>query len=274
MLKCKIGLEAEFLLLNAKDEVIIPPASWDRDGFPLLGEIRANPADNVPDVVANFIKKKMEIETKLYKNHKLVMKDTKRIRLATYKEAMKQVTEVKGEQLGKVKNVYGINIDDYSDQIIGENHKIQGINASCGLHIHFSCNESVTKVVNDVEYEPVTLPIKLAEATGENIILQEMIKPEIYLYRRKALSVSHIEKITASASVLTKPVIEYFVKEMDKAFFDRFAPKKEDRTKYRQPGFYELKPYGFEYRSLPANEAVMEALPEIVSKAFSLFNLL
>jgi len=274
MLQHKIGLEAEFLLLNAKNEVIIPPASWDRDGFPLLGEIRANPANNVPDVIANFTKKKMEIETKIHKDHKMVMENIMRIRLATYKEAMKQVTEVKGAQLEKVKNIHGTNIDDYSDQVIGKNHKIQGINASCGLHIHFSCNESVTKIVNDVEYEPVTLPIKLAEVTGENIILQEMIKPEIYLYRKKYLSVSNIKKIIAFASVLTKPVIEYFVKEMDKAFFDRFAPKKEDRTKYRRPGFYELKPYGFEYRSLPANEAVMKALPEIVNKAFDLFNLL
>lgn len=274
MLKCKVGLEAEFLLLNAKDEVIIPPASWDRDGFPLLGEIRADPADNVPDVVANFIKKRMEIEAKVRKGHKIVMENVKRIRLATYKEAMKQVTEVKGEQIGKVKNINGINIDDYSDQVIGENHKIQGINASCGLHIHFSCNESVTKIIEDVEYDPVILPIKLAEATGENVILTEMIKPEIWLYRKKYLSIANTKKITATASVLTKPVIEYFVREMDNAFFDRFAPKEEDRTKYRQPGFYELKPYGFEYRSLPANEAVMEALPEIVSKVFDLFNLL
>jgi len=274
MLERKVGLEAEFLLLNAKGEVIIPPPSWDRDGFPLLGEIRANPADNVPDVVAYFIKKRMEIEANVRKGHKLVMENIRRIRLATYKEAMKQVTEVKGEQLGKVQNIHGINIDDYSDQVIGDNHKIQGINASCGLHIHFSCSESVTKIIKDVEYDLVTLPIKLAEATGENIILTEMIKPEICLYRKRYLSEANTKKITATASVLTKPVIEYFVGEMDKAFFDRFAPKEEDRTKYRQPGFYELKPYGFEYRSLPANEEVMEALPEIVSKAFSLFGLL
>lgn len=268
----KVGLEAEFLLLDAKSEVIIPPSSWDRDGFPLLGEIRADPANNTPDVIANFIKKKMKIEAGIYKDHKIVMENIKRIRLATYKEAMKQVTEAKGEQLGKVKNIYGINIDDYSDQVIGKNHKIQGINASCGLHVHFSCNESVTKIVKDVEYEPVTLPIRLAEVTGENALLAEMIKPEIFLYRRKYLSQAKMKTITASASVLTRPVIEYFVKEMDKAFFDRFAPKKEDRTKYRQPGFYELKPYGFEYRSLPANDAVMEALPEIISKAFELLD--
>jgi len=61
---------------------------------------------------------------------------------------------------------------------------------------------------------------------------------------------------------------------MDEAFFDRFAPAEKNRTKYRQPGFYELKDHGFEYRSLPANPETIEALPEIVGKAFELLGLL
>ncbi len=269
MLKSNVGLEAEFLLVNSKGEVIIPPVNWDRDGFPLLGEIRGDHGDNMPDVLANFTKKMMEIDAKVRKGHALVMENVKRIRLAIYKEAMKQVTEAKGAQLGKVRNIHGINIDDYSDQVIA-NGKIQGINASCGLHVHFSCNESVTEIVKDAEYESVVLPINLAKVTGKDALLEEMIKPEIFLYRKKFLSTSETKKITATASVLTKPVIEYIVKEMDDAFFKRFAPEEKDRTKYRQPGFYELKPYGFEYRSLPANRDVIEALPEIITKAFDL----
>ena len=271
MLESKIGVEAEFLLLNAKGEVVIPPKHWDRDGFPLLGEIRGDPGVTVPETVANFTKKLMETTAKLNKGCQLVMEDVMRIRLATYKAAMKQVTEVKGEQMGKVKNIHGTNIDDYSDQVIKDG-KIQGINASCGLHIHFSCSEVEVKVVKDTEYELVTLPISLAEVTGENALLKELIKPELHLYTKKFLSGSGVKKITASASVLTRPVVEHIVKEMDKTFFKKFAPKEEDRTKYRQPGFYELKPHGFEYRSLPANKATMDALPEIVGKAFDLLH--
>lgn len=273
MLKSKVGLEAEFLLLNSKDEAIVPPSHWDRDGFPLLGEIRGEPGDNYPDVVASFLKKRMEAEGRVRKGNRIVMVDVERIRLAIYKEAMKQVTEVKGEQIGKVKNIYGINIDDYSDQIIDKkSHKIQGINASCGLHIHFSCLESVSKTVKDVEYEPVTIPIQLAAVKGENAVLKELIKPELSLYAKKLVVDDAVKKITASASVITRPVVEFIVKEMDKEFFDRFAAEEKYRTKYRRPGFYELKPHGFEYRSLPANDKTMDALPEIVWKAFDLLD--
>lgn len=270
MLQSKVGLEAEFLLLNAKNEAIVPPKIWDRDGFPLLGEVRGEPGKDAPEVISNFTKRFLEIKNKVNKNNKIVMVNIQRIRLAIYKEAMKQVTEAKSEQLGKVKNINGINIDDYSDQIIGDNGKIQGINVSCGLHIHFSCNEVVTKTIEDVKYTLVTLPIKLAEVSGENTTLKELIKPEIHLYSKENLSGTRVKKLTASASIITKPVVEFIVSEMDKMFFERFAPIKKDRTKYRRPGFYELKPYGFEYRSLPANEATIEALPEIIGTAFDL----
>lgn len=273
MLKSKIGVEAEFLLLNDKDEAIVPPETWDRDGFPLLGEIRGDPGKNVSETVSNFLKKKMEIEADVKEAHKLVMLDIMNIGLATYRKAMKQVTETKGVQIGLVKNIYGRNIEDYSDQVIStENHKIQGINASCGLHIHFSCEKLVTKTVKDTKYESVILPIKIAEVSGENTILTEMISPVVQLYRKIYLPHEEQVKISAHASIITKPVINYIVKEMDKHFFDKFAPEKNNRTKYRQPGFYELKPYGFEYRSLPANEETIKFLPEIVGKAFELIN--
>jgi hypothetical protein len=269
MLESNVGLEAEFLLIDSKDNVVIPPSSWDRDGFPLLGEVRGNCGNNTPDVVANFNKKLMEITAKVKKGSKIVMEDFIRIRLAVYKAAMKQVTEPKSDQVGKVKNVYEINIEDYSDQVL-ENGKIQGINSSCGLHIHFSCRETVSKIIEDVKYTLVTLPIKLAEVSGENTILTELIRPEIHLYSKECLPDKIKKRVSVFASVLTKPVVEYIVKELDNAFFERFAPKEEDRTKYRRPGFYKLKPYGFEYRSLPANNATMEALPEIVDKALGL----
>jgi len=270
MLVSKVGLEAEFLLLNDKDELVVPPSYLDRDGFPLLGEIRGKPADNMPDVVANFMKRKMEIENGLDKDYKISMENIRAVNLETYRKAMREVTIPKKEQVGTVQNIYGINMDEFSDQIIGRNLKIQGINTSCGMHIHFSCSSSVTEIVEDSEYERVTLPISLAEVNGKNSVLKELIKPEIYLYRRKYFSAEKVKKITASVSIITKPVIKYIVEEMDKSFFERFAPKKGYRTKYRKPGFYELKPYGFEYRSLPANAEVISSLPEIVSKAFSL----
>lgn len=43
--------------------------------------------------------------------------------------------------------------------------------------------------------------------------------------------------------------IKSMVREMDKKILPIYQPKAT--LKYRQPGFYEMKPWGFEYRSLP-----------------------
>lgn len=276
MLESKIGVEAEYLLLNSKDEAIIPPQYWERDGFPILGEIRGKPGKTTAEVIGSFTEEKIKCAKRPRSGNRIVFLDIFRIRLQTYKEAMKQVTEAKGEQIGKTKNIYGTNVEDYSDQVI-KNGKIQGINASCGLHIHFSClDKNELKVENPV-YESVTIPIEMVPLTylpeelkGAQQLLKNFMRPELNLYRLEDWKEEKTLKV--SASQLNRPTIEWIVKQMDDAFFDKFAPAEKDRTKYRKPGFYELKDHGFEYRSLPANEKTLEALPAIVDKAIELLD--
>jgi len=276
MLKSMVGVEAEYLLLNAQDEAIVPPQHWERDGFPLLGEIRGEPGKNTAETVGNFTKERIRCADRVRQGHSMAFEDIFRVRLKVYKEAMKQVTEAKGESIGKTKNIYDINVEDFSDQII-KNGKIQGINASCGLHIHFSClDEDVFKVERPV-YEPVTIPVEMVpladlpdELKGAQQLIKNFMRPELHLYRQAGYEVE--KELKAVVSQLNRPAIEWIVKSMDEAFFARFAPAEKNRTKYRQPGFYELKEHGFEYRSLPANPKTMEALPEIVGKAFELLN--
>lgn len=274
-----VGIEVEFLLLNSKGEAIVPPAYWDRDGFPLLGEIRGDPGDTAADVIANFTRRKMKILKKVKQGNKIVFENIHQVRLKTYKEAMKQVTEAKGEQIGKTKNIYGISVEDYSDQVIKKG-KIQGVNASCGLHIHFSCNQESELKVDEPVYEEVRIPVEMVpmakllksdiEIKGATEIVKSIMRPEFTLYRREGWSEKKI--LRASASQLNRPTIEWIVKEMDEKLFKQFAPAEKYRTKYRQAGFYEIKPHGFEYRSLPANDQTLAALPEIVDFAFELLN--
>ena len=169
---------------------------------------------------------------------------------------MRRDTENKFIALQGVKNIHGIDITDFSDQIISKG-KIQGAYVSCGLHVHFSCDNRDTKTYTRYTYELVELPWKMGD-----------INIDLELYRRT--NYEKEEPLEVIANVLTKPVIKYIIEEMDKAFFDRFAPKEGKRTKFRQPGFYELKKYGFEYRSLPINDEVLKYLPEIVDKGFEL----
>ena len=280
----KVGLEAEFLLINAKDEIIIPPSSWDRDGFPLLAEIRGTEGKTVAETVTNFKAKEIEIVEGMRKGHTMHMSNVEMIKLALYKKANREIDWAeKEESMGKVKSIYAIDIEDFSDQVV-KNNKIQGMRVSCGLHVHFSCEELVKYEHEEDQYEQIAIPIGLGDGqliathhsedgadlpfSPAELLAKELLKPTVYLYRFKGYSKKG--KISVRASKLNKPAIKYIIEEMDKAFFDRFAPKEADRTKFRQPGFFELKPYGFEYRSLPANAKTMEALPEITRKAFDL----
>jgi len=279
MIKEKIGLEVEYLLFNAKDEAIIPPSTWDRDDFPLLGEIRGKESEVWHETISNLHAERMKTLDKLKKGYTMRFLNVFRVPLKLYRKANKEA----GPKIeSDILNINNIDITDYSDQIVKGN-KIQGINISCGLHIHFSCEEvKKTEYRTPVPiYEQVTLPLSFSIANPEldepgDIAVQkavrEIMRPEIDLWRKIHVDEDDIptRKLTCRASRLNKPAIHYIVSELDKAFFKKFSAEEKDRTKYRQPGFFEIKPYGFEYRSLPANSESMAALPEITKKAFEL----
>lgn len=272
-IKSKVGLEAEFLLRNGKNEIVVPPATWDRDGFPLLGEIRGEPGEKASETITNFVAKKMEILDKISAKSSIQFASRERVPLKLYKQANAQMNAADKEgAMADIQNIYGTDISEFSDQIISKN-RIQGIWVSCGLHIHFSCEEVSETKVEEEQYEQVILPIGINFSSAtlsdeEKAAMEEMMKPTLYLYRRKGWKEKKVLK--ARASRLNRPAVHYIVKAMDEKFFDRFAPEEKERTKYRQPGFFEMKPYGFEYRSLPFNPEVEAALPEIATYAFQL----
>jgi hypothetical protein len=270
MIKSKVGLEAEFLLRNAKGELIIPPSHWDRDGFPLLGEIRGKEGKTAAEAVSNFMSAKVHVLDKLRKGHAIEFAHRVRVPLALYKKANREVNSAeKDQQSDKILNVNGIDISSFSDQIISK-QRIQGIWASCGFHVHFSCMEEDEVEVTRDKYEHVSFPIgyKFAETAPqeETLGMEVMGQRVISLY--KHCGYEEEQTLKATASRLNKPAVFHIVRQMDKDFFERFAPPEKERTKYRQPGFFELKPYGFEYRSLPFTFEVEAALFDIAKKAF------
>ena len=220
MIETKIGLEAEFIILNSKGNAVIPNHTFDRDGFPLLGEIRGNPGNNVSETISNFIKRKIEVEALLKNSQQLVTPAIFRVPLKLYKEINKAINpNDKYADLNKVFNIYGTDISDFSDQIIKDG-RIQGINVSCGLHIHFSCEETESVEVHKDQYSSVILPIKTsiienAATTG----VTELIQPYLALYRKLDTTVTRT--LTARASRLNRVTIEYITKELDNMFFDK-----------------------------------------------------
>lgn len=253
----KVGVEAEFFLLNSKDEAVVVPSGWDRDSFTVLGEIRGEPGDTPAETIGNFSKRQYEVESMVTAGRRIVMEPMRMIRLAVYRKAMQEMNAVdKYSTMKEIHNVYGTDISEFSDQIV-KGGKIQGAKASCGLHIHFSCMHKDERTIEEQVYSYVQLPIDIGGATTTLSLWKKDG------YKKK-------KTIKVSVSLLTKPAIEWIVRTLDDTFFKRFAPSKDERTKYRQPGFYELKPYGFEYRSLPATSETIKALPEIVEKAHKL----
>jgi len=256
MIETKVGVEAEFLLFNGGAQPVMPPTDWPRDGFPLLAEIQAKPGQNLPEVIGNWERARLETVAKvkaLEESHTMHLYDAFRIPLELYREVNRATNwATKQESLGQIKNIYGINIEDFSDQVV-QRGKIIGVLISCGLHIHFSCEDKVERLLPRDRYTRVNI----AAVSGMQFYIKEDSLPA--------------ESITVRASKLNKPTINWMVKELDDTFFSRFVPKARI-TKFRQPGFYELKPYGFEYRSLPCNDETIAALPEIVEKAFTLLD--
>ena len=259
----QVGIEVEYLTLNQDGKIILPASYVDRDDFPLLGEIRAKPGKTVADTVSNFSLRRMEVEAGMPRDFSMCIQPDATIGLALYREAMRACTKPKSETISQARNIYGTDITDYSDQIVKDG-KIQGIKVSCGLHIHFSSRIVDRKEVKKAKYTAVEIPIRVPETVPEGA--KALLTPYLDLYKSDGYEVEEV--LEATASRLNRPTVEWMVRALDEKFFKRFAPK--ECTKYRQPGFYEMKEHGFEYRSLPATEETLNALPEIVEVAFDL----
>jgi hypothetical protein len=74
--------------------------------------------------------------------------------------------------------------------------------------------------------------------------------------------------VTARANLITRPVLRHIVSQMDKEILPMFQI--EETLKFRNPGFYEIKEHGFEYRSLPFDARVSSSLAHIVDFSFGL----
>jgi hypothetical protein len=259
MIKNQIGLEAEYLL--RKDGELVFPCDYgfDFDDFLILGEFRAKPGKTVAETIANFFLEYYTVlERAKEKGLTVDIKGWAEITPKFYSEILKKMGS---KQINESQNIYGTDILECSDSLV-EDGKIVKQYLSTGLHVHFSSGEKDTVKYTDGSseyyYDPVTLPIS---------IMNDQITTSLTLYKRQKNDASTKREITVYASRITKPVIKYFVEEMDILLSLYNLPVK---LKYRNKGFYEIKPHGFEYRSFPFSTETLRDINLIVSKAFSL----
>lgn len=265
MIKNKIGLEAEFLLRNKKGDLVFPgDHGFPTDDFVILGEIRGDPGDCVEDTVSNFLKEwhRIRIKSSL-QGLKIDLSGTAELPAGIY---FKTIKKSGGKNLPDCQNIYGLDINKYSDDV-RKNGKLISHAISCGLHIHFSSGE--TKQVTHEEFKIKEIKVKdlvLGSVLVGRVSLGNLLKP---LYEKTGETRTITTELTVSR--ITYPVILNFVEFLDDQLLTKFQPK--TKLKYRQPGYYEVKPDGrFEYRSLPFNWAVLSEIESITNTAFKLLD--
>ena len=91
-------------------------------------------------------------------------------------------------------------------------------------------------------------------------------------FSRRMYNVSTVKgkSVTEDVNLLTSSQIKGIVRQLDKNIFPQYKPK--ENLKYRQAGFYEMKPWGFEYRSLPMTADFLDYdnIRALVDYSFSL----
>lgn len=258
----KIGLEAEFFLTNKKGDLLFPLANgFSSDDFPILGELRAEPGTTRAETLSNFLKE-------WYTLRGIAQGKGKLIDIIPYKTIdgdfyAKILRKMGTKEISQAKNIYGTDILKESDAQITRG-KIVGHNLSIGLHIHFSStveDKHIIDIGDKFEYTPVSLPLQLNNG--------DLPSASLELYKRYENVEWETREVSAIVSRITKPVLEKIVKEFDENILPDLAPRK--KLKFRNPGFYEIKTHGgFEYRSLPMSQNVLDNLYEIVDFGFSL----
>ena len=258
----KIGLEAEFFITDINGDLLFPSDyGFSSDEFIILGEFRAEPGETRIETVTNFMKEWYAINEQAKKRDVFIDIDPyKEIDLDFRSTILKAMGT---KQITQSQNIYNLDITKDSDAII-KRGKIVGHKLSIGLHIHFSSyvKEKHCYITEDAwEYNQVTLPLTLSE-TGITPI-------NITLYDRMYKKEPETKEVKASVSRITKPVLWNIIEGLDEYVFPEYKP--DTTLKFRKIGFYELKTYGgFEYRSLPFSQDILDNIYDIVDYSFGL----
>lgn len=262
MLQNKVGLEAEYLLRNKDGELVFPgDYGFTTDEYVILGEFRGEPGNSPAETCAFFLKEYYDLLSKAKKAGLTV--DISGWTTVDNPFSARILRKMGTKVINESSNIYGTDILELSDEVFQDGQKI-GKHISCGLHVHFSSlitSEQFLQLPQGDRYYyiPVVIPLSIQGA-----------ETTITLYRRNDSDTKPQteRKVSASVSRITKPVINYFVQEFDKILPEYVKDMPE--LKYRKPGYYEVKPHGFEYRSLPFSEKTLKDILEITTKAFNL----
>lgn len=250
----KVGLEAEFFLRDAKGNLVYPADhGFDCDSFPIIGEFRGKPGKTRQAAIANLLKAWYEVVFRA-KEEKLTidLKGWTTMTPVAYAEALRKMEK---KEVAQCQNIHGTDILERTDDKVARG-KITEKVVSAGLHVHFSSQEVVTGA-------------KVSQYDLDQLMKGDDTK--LSTYTRLSADIKDGKEIGA-ASRICKPVVKTLITSMD-ALLPTYV-KGLPPLKYRLPGFYEIKPYGVEYRSLPFNQLAFDHIADIADQAFGLLEAL
>ena len=254
MLGNKVGLEAEFFVYKENKIVFPEDYGFGVDDFPLIGEVRAEPGKSSAETTANFLKEWFRVVERAQKMGLEIEISSGYVEISPEKYAQ-TLRRMGTKVISECANIYPeIDLLKLSDAVI-EDGKILKHLISNGLHLHFSSQAIYTNFFSRgvEEYSPITV---------------RSLPGTTLFYKTGEKEVS--ETITATVSRITRPVLHHFVSYLDENVLPKYRPSND--LKYRNPGFYELKSHGFEYRSLPFSTEILGDIHEIVCTCFKLLN--
>lgn len=237
MLEKKIGLEFEFILYSNKLNSIVFPGKYgfSTDEFIILGEERTGAFSTMPEIMGDFYNKWYKLQEKFNQNN--LAYNSRGYESVTPEFYAGILRSMSTKEISVCKNLYKTDILKLTDAIV-ENGVIKSYYISCGLHLHFSLMSKQTFRKDTFSPFNGDLYKKLGESTE-----------------------------TKSENVMPIEWMKKIIRGYDKLWL-RILTKDFPRLKFRYPGYYETKPWGFEYRSLPFNDQVIKFLPQIISDGF------
>lgn len=236
-IKKEIGLEAEVFLLTKEGSLAIAlEHDLPSDGFGMLAEIRAKQGEDWITTVANMYTAFSAFKEKCQRKE-LEISNVSSL-LITPEQYRKVMSHYDKKELPKYTSVYEKDVDrimNISNVLLGNSGNILAYRVSCGLHIHFSLKACYAFKYKDAD--------------------------------TKAW-LTHVEE----ESILSKSILESIIKDLDKSVLPEMLKKfvgcrEANKLSHRQPGLYEKKSWGFEYRSLPFHPEMMLETLETISKA-------
>ena len=188
MLKNMIGVETEFFMFNSKNEIIIPPSSWDRDDLVILGEIRGNPGKDVAETYSNYVKKSVDIHKNVQKNKKTNMtysfKDKNKIKnkIKNVSTLLKKISKNKFKDFDTIEvlNMEFEELEDIFNLIPGVNEiefdRDNTLDADDVMKLSLSTRELIT-VIDEQSLREKQLEAKIKKLELEkNIIFAGILK--------------------------------------------------------------------------------------------------